>query len=108
MTHRGPFQPLLFCDSVIPLCPAKLNLGLIHTCVSLYKIRGLPLLEDKYVYNRSVLQKYYVVHHSLTSLIDSSAIQMPRPKGFYFPAISAAGSPAMCFWLTSSEFSWPW
>jgi len=45
MTHRGPFQPLLFCDSVIHLSAAVLTLPLWittgctpYTCIRLFSM----------------------------------------------------------------------
>jgi len=51
MTHRGPFQPLLFCDSVpkqlLPSCPFRV----------LYPKLTLPLDLMK---NQLLEQKYFV------------------------------------------------
>jgi len=39
MTHRGPFQPLLFCDSVIQAAHA--SLGLLHESIPMPGYEGL-------------------------------------------------------------------
>lgn len=85
---------------LLPLCPEKLKLGLIHTCISLYEIHGLHLLEDKYVYSKSVLQNVALHITAWHLLLTALVSRCQSPQGFIFQQYQQLG-PRLCI------FGWP-
>ena len=76
MTHRGPFQPLLFCDSVILLDLASCNQGNKHSSSQLGLRPYVYLLFLPYVY----LLFLPFLHRSVARQDEEVVAQSGKPR----------------------------